>query len=91
MKKILASFAVVSALSLGSLSSGGDALSPAAATPMAAAPGRGAAEPQNHIETPAKGAIWSPSPKGAAEFDNYTLGPDSKVQPGLVTIGRLLL
>lgn len=78
MKNFPASLAAVAALACVSFAT---AAEPAPAPAPAAKAPRPAAV--NHIETPAKGAIWAPSPKGNAEFDNYVLGPDSLVQPGV--------
>lgn len=76
MKKISAARAALLALSIVTSVSAADTPAPTPAPAPKAAP-------QNHSEVPAQGAIWAPSPKGAAEFDNYTLGPDSRVQPGV--------
>jgi len=68
-----------------------DAATPAPAAPDASATGRrggrgGRPAPltaaNNHIETPATGAIWIPSPNSNA-IGKYPFGPDSIVQPGV--------
>ena len=41
-----------------------------------------AAAPTNHIEVPAQGAVWMPSPNPAA-VGTYPYGPDSVVHPGV--------
>jgi enterochelin esterase family protein len=81
MKTFPRSLAVSVVLCAAATLGGAEAGAPASAPPTQK---KGQAAPQqNHLETPATGALWAPSPKGAAEFDNYTLGPDSLVQPGV--------
>ncbi len=55
--------------------------------PRAGAAGRGGrggalTAATNHIEVPAKGAIWTPSPNQNT-IGKYPFGPDSTVQPGV--------
>lgn len=82
MKKFPVSLAAFTALAAAALAFGAEASTPGVA-PVPPPAKAAKAPPINHIETPATGAIWAPSPKGAAEFDNYVLGPDSRVQPGV--------
>ena len=60
-------------------------VTPPPAAPVAPAPRPArdrAAAPTNHIEVPAPGAVWMPSPNPAA-VGTYPYGPDSVVHPGV--------